>query len=137
MGSKSPNFIIEIYFPFKNWIFVGCIKYVNIMSFEVIFVTPCYIRLFKICKICLPFQNWWKQAVKYKYQDIQDFSSKPKICATVKISIFDEFFTKIIILVKVIFFGVYCGLKYCFRYWLCKSNNAFSSSWCNALPLTV
>ena len=107
---KKSKFHYRNIFSVQKLNFVGCIKYVNIMSFEVIFVTPCYIRLFKICKICLPFQNWWKQAVKYKYQDIQDFSSKPKICAMVKISIFDEFFTKIIILVKVIFF--WCILRF-------------------------
>ena len=107
------------------------------MSFEVIFVTPCYIRLFKICKICLPFQNWWKQTVKYKYQDIQGFSSKPKICATSQDFNFRRFFHYNNDFGQNYIFGVYCGLKYSFRFYFCKSNNTFSSSSYNALPFTV
>ena len=49
------------------------------MSFEVIFVTPCYIRLFKICKIYLPFQNWRKQNWNINTNRYKIFSSKPKI----------------------------------------------------------
>ena len=49
------------------------------MSFEVIFVTPCYIRLFKICKIYLPFQNWWKQNWNININRYKIFSSKPNI----------------------------------------------------------